>query len=35
MKSPGAIVIDNTYLSEAEQLAMVLGLVQYRIQNSN
>lgn len=31
-RTPGAIVIDNTYLSEAEQLAMVLGLVQHRIQ---
>lgn len=31
-RTPGAIVVDNTYLSEAEQLSMVLGLVQYRIQ---
>lgn len=31
-KAPGAVVIDNTYLSESEQLAMVLGLVRHRIQ---
>ncbi|MEM6378966.1 MAG: (d)CMP kinase [Bacteroidota bacterium] len=31
-RTPGAIIIDNTYLSEPEQLAMVLGLVRHRIQ---
>lgn len=31
-KTPGAIVVDNTYLSESDQLAMILGLVQHRIQ---